>query len=195
MTNGRRRRRLTIPNALSLLRILVAPGLVVLAASDRRLEVVALFVAMTVSDWIDGKLAIWLDQRSDIGPRLDSVGDAVMYVALLVSAYLLEGDRVLSEWPWIAVPIVAYLAAGALSLAKFGRWPNHHTRMAKVSWGLMLVGAIAFLGGWSRWPLRVALAGATLASAQSALITGILQEWRADVPSVSAARDLRRSGP
>lgn len=192
-SRDRRHRRLTIPNALSVFRILGAPALVVLAADDRRDGVVILFVLMTASDWIDGKLAILLDQRSDIGPRLDSAADILMYLALLAAAVLLDGARLATESPWIAAPIVFYLAAGALSLKKFGRWPHHHTRLAKMSWGLMLIGAVAFLGEWSRWPLRVALIGGALASMQSMRITHILAEWREDVPSVSAARRIRHT--
>ena len=188
-----RRQRVTLPNAICLVRILAAPGLVVLAASDRRSEVVALFLAMAVSDWIDGKLALLLDQRSEIGPWLDSVADGVMYTALLVSAVVLDGDRLLTQWPWIVLPIATYVAAGLFSLAKFRRWPNHHTRMAKISWGLMLVGAVAFLSAWSLWPLRAALVGATMASVQSMMITRVLPEWRTDVLSVSAARIIRRT--
>jgi CDP-diacylglycerol--glycerol-3-phosphate 3-phosphatidyltransferase len=192
-TNGVGRQRVTIPNAICLARILAAPGLIVLAASARRSEVVMLFLVMAASDWIDGKLAVALDQRSEIGPWLDSVADAVMYTALLIAAILLEGDRLRSEWLWVVVPVALYLIAGASSVAKFGRWPNHHTRMAKISWGLMLVGAVAFLGAWSLWPLRAAFIGATLASVQSMMITRILPEWRPDVPSVSAARAFRGS--
>jgi len=192
--SSRWRRRLTIPNALSLFRILAAPWLVVLASTDRRVEVVVLFVVITASDWLDGKLAVLLDQRSDIGPRLDSAADLLMYGSLLMSAVLLDGNRLASEWAWIAAPIAAYLAAGALSLLKFGRWPHHHTRMAKISWGLMLIGGVTFLLDWSPWPLRVALVGATLASVQSMLITWTLREWRADVLSVTAARRIRESG-
>jgi cardiolipin synthase len=192
-TSRVRRQRVTLPNAICLFRILTAPGLVVLAADDRRWEVLALFLVLAASDWIDGKLAILLDQRSEIGPWLDSVADAVMYTALLVAAVVLDGDRLLTHWPWIALPTVAYLIAGVFSVAKFRRWPNHHTRMAKVSWGLMLAGAVAFLAAWSLWPLRAALVGATMASIQSMMITRILHEWRADVPSASAARFIRRS--
>ena len=186
-----RRQRVTVPNAICLFRILAAPGLVVLAIADRRSDVVVLFLVLAVSDWIDGKLAILLDQRSEIGPWLDSVADVVMYTALLVATVVLDGDRLLTQWPWVGLPIAMYVIAGAFSLAKFRRWPNHHTRMAKISWGLMLAGAVAFLSAWSLWPLRAALVGATVASVQSMIITRILPEWRADVPSVSAARVIR----
>lgn len=185
------RDQLTIPNALSVFRLTAAPFLVVLALADRRTEVVALFLAMTISDWIDGKIAILLDQRSAIGPRLDSVADLLMYSSLLAASVILDGPRLLDEWPWLAAPMAAYLAAGAASLAKFGRWPHHHTRLAKISWGLMLIGAVAFLAMGVRWPLRVALLGAALASVQSAFITRVLPQWQEDVPSVMAARRIR----
>ena len=191
---ARRRRRFTIPNLICLLRILAAPGLVFLAVLDRRSDLVILFLAMTISDWIDGKLAVLLDQRSDIGPQLDSLADATMYGALLIALLLLDGDRVLAESVWIAMAIGAYVIAGIWSVVKFGRWANHHTRMAKVSWGVMLVGVVAFLSQLSSWPLRVGLMGAALASVQSMMITQILPEWRADVSSPAAARRVRQSG-
>ena len=194
MTNDRRilwHQRATIPNALSVFRVVAAPFLVGLALADRRMDVVVLFVAMTMSDWIDGKLAVLLNQRSDIGPRLDSVADLAMYGSLLVAAIILDGPKLVAEWPWLAAPAVAYVAAGAVSLTKFRRWPHHHTRMAKISWGLMLIGAVTYLGWEVRWPLRAALTGAALASAQSLLITWVLPAWREDVSSVAAARRIR----
>lgn len=185
------RQRLTIPNALSVFRIVAAPVLVGLAVSGERNAVVLLFVAMAMSDWIDGKLAVLLDQRSDIGPRIDSAADLMMYGGLLLAAIILDGTRLLSEGAWIALPVLAYLVAGAFSLAKFGRWPHHHTRMAKISWGLMLLGAVVFLGEVSRWPLRVALISAACASGQSVLITRVLPTFLTDIPSVAAARRVR----
>ena len=183
----------TIPNAICLFRILASPCLVLLAMFGRRSDVVALFVAMALSDWIDGKIARWFHQRSKIGPWLDSVSDIAMYSSLLLAVVLLDGPRLGAQWPWVSAPIVLYLAAGAWSWARFGRWPNHHTRMANISWGLMLMGAVAFLGEWSVWPLRVALIGAALASVQSMLITRTLPEYRSDVSSISAARRIARS--
>ena len=130
MTNemdDRWRRRLTVPNALSLFRILCAPVLVMLAVDGQRPGVVVVFVLMTISDWVDGRVARQFNQRSDIGPRIDSIADLLMYVTLLVSAVILDGERLISEWPWIVAPFAAYLTAGMLSVAKFGRWPHHHT--------------------------------------------------------------------
>ncbi|NIP58856.1 MAG: CDP-alcohol phosphatidyltransferase family protein, partial [Gemmatimonadetes bacterium] len=81
---GRRRSFFTIPNVLSGIRILGAPGLVILGGTGRGDPFLALFLFLMATDWIDGKLAIWLDQRSSLGARIDSAADVVMYGSLLV---------------------------------------------------------------------------------------------------------------
>jgi cardiolipin synthase (CMP-forming) len=185
------RRLATLPNLLSLLRLLGALALPLLAADGRRVAVLGVFAAMAVSDWIDGKLAILLDQRSVFGARLDSVADVAMYASLGLATLLLEGERVLAEWPWWSAATLAYLLAGLYGLGRHGRWPSYHTRIAKTSWLLISVGALVFLGGWSPWPLRAGLAIVALGNLESMAITRALPEWRTDVPSIFAARRIR----
>lgn len=185
------RRWLTLPNAIGALRILAAPALVLLALSGRRVEAAVLFALMAVSDWLDGKLAVLLDQRSAIGPALDSVADLAMYGALAAAMIVLEPEALAGDWPWLAVAIAAYVVAGLWSLARFERWAFHHTRTAKVAWLLALVGGVLLVLRGLVWPLKVAVLGATLASVQSVAITSILPEWRADVGSISAAKRVR----
>ena len=69
-------------------------------------------------------------------------------------------------------------------LCKYRRWPSYHTRAAKTSWFLILVGAVCLLGEWTLWPLRVALAAVTLTNLEALLITIVLPTWRADVGSI-----------
>lgn len=165
--------------------------MVVLAASDRRFSVVLLFVLLALTDWLDGKLAVWLDQRSVYGARLDSAADVAMYLGITVAGLLLEGARLAGEWPWIAATVGSYGVAGVYGLSKLGRWPTYHTRTAKVSWLLMLGGIMVFLAGWSVWPMRFALVLVALGNLQSMAITRVLPVWRTDVISISAARRIR----
>jgi peptide/nickel transport system permease protein len=75
---------LTVPNVLGALRFLGSPWLVLLGVAGRETAFLVLFLALTFTDWLDGKLAGWLDQRSKIGPRLDSLADLTMYAALVL---------------------------------------------------------------------------------------------------------------
>ena len=82
----------TIPNIICLLRMLGSIVLVVLAVNGRDQVFLWLFVGLAMSDWVDGKLASLLNQRSVWGPSLDSWADAALYLALLIGAVLLRGD-------------------------------------------------------------------------------------------------------
>lgn len=181
----------TLPNIICVLRMLASPVLVVLAARDERLALVSLFMALTLSDWVDGKLAILLDQRSRLGPYLDSFADLAMYASLLTAMVWIDGDRLLGELPWILVGAASWAAMVAFSFAKFRRWPSVHTRSAKFTWGLAAIGVVTFLGGWAVWPLRLAFASGTLANLHALAILRVLPFWQADVPTLKAARAVR----
>lgn len=192
----------TLPNAICAARIALSPLLVILALRDQRLALLIAYIALTASDWLDGKLAILLDQRSRIGPRLDTIADLVMYASLGVAVLILDGDRLVPEWPWWTTALLTYLIAGAASLAKFRRWPTYHTGLAKVSWFLVLIGASLFVlapSDWLRlgseaagiWPLRLALVTVTLGNLQSLAITRVLPHWASDVRTVADARRIR----
>lgn len=188
---ARSERLLTLPNAICVARLLLSPLMVVFAARDARLALVVLFVALTVSDWIDGKLAVLLDQRSRIGPQLDTVADAAMYGCLIAAAVWLDGDRLAGEWIWLTSMLGSWAVLLIAGLVRFGRWPALHTRAAKLAWGVAAFGAVAFLGGWAVWPLRLALLAVAAANFYALAVLLTLPEWRTDVTSLSQARRLR----
>lgn len=183
----RRRSLLTIPNVLSAIRILGAPGLVFLGGTGRGDEFLALFLFLMATDWIDGKLAVWLDQRSSLGARLDSAADIVMYGSLLVGLVWLEGSILAGEWPWIAAGCASWALSALAGLMKFGKLASYHTRLAKASWLLALLATLALLGWEMIWPFRAAAASVTLTNLEGLAITSVLSESRTDVPSVFQA--------
>ena len=174
----------TIPNIICMLRILGSIVLVVLALAGRDKVFLWLFVALAMSDWIDGKLAKLLNQRSIWGPQLDSTADAALYLALLVGSLVLRREVLQSELIWIIPVVASYALSTVAGFWRYRRWPSYHTRAAKISWFFILVGAVCLLGGWELWPLRVALAAVTLANLEALLITMLSPIWRADVETV-----------
>jgi cardiolipin synthase (CMP-forming) len=72
------------PNLLTLLRICLAPFLVI-AVIDRRFETAfGLFLVAAVTDAMDGFLARWLRQRTMIGQYLDPVADKLLLSSLFL---------------------------------------------------------------------------------------------------------------
>ncbi|PAY18962.1 phosphatidylglycerophosphate synthase [Rhodopirellula sp. SM50] len=158
--------------------------MLVLAWNGRLTGTLVLFLVLTFSDFVDGKLARWLNQRSAIGPKLDSFADAVMYGCLALALIFLRGDLLGQEVLWIAFAIVSYIAAGMFALAKFGQLPSYHTRSAKVAWLMVAIAAVTLLSGGPAWPLRLAMATVVIANLESSCITYLLRQPLTDLPSV-----------
>jgi cardiolipin synthase len=76
----------TVPNALSVLRLLGVPLFLWLLLGPQAdgWAVVVLMVS-GFTDWLDGKLARWLDQGSRIGALLDPAADRLYIVSTLVA--------------------------------------------------------------------------------------------------------------
>jgi phosphatidylglycerophosphate synthase len=100
---------LTIPNLLCLVRLAGSFILVPIAWQGRNEVFLWCFIFLAMTDWVDGKLAILLNQRTVLGARLDSWADAALYVALLFGVVTLYGDSLRSELAWIASALVTYL--------------------------------------------------------------------------------------
>lgn len=103
-------RLLTIPNALSVLRLLGVPlFLYLLLGPHADGWALVVLVAAGLSDWLDGKIARWLDQASRLGALLDPAADRLYILATLVAFVV----RDIVPW-WVAAVLVAReLAVGA----------------------------------------------------------------------------------
>lgn len=178
---------MNLPNVVATLRLALAPGLLVLALGDREGLFLGLFLFLEFSDWLDGKLAAWLDQRTTTGARLDTVADMVLYGALLAGLGILKGELFLREWPWMAPALAGYAASWVLSLVKFGQLPSYHAWSAKVSWFLGLLAVVALFVYGDVLLLRVAAVMVTVANLEAIALTVVLDRARSDVPSVVAA--------
>jgi CDP-diacylglycerol--glycerol-3-phosphate 3-phosphatidyltransferase len=177
-------RLLTVPNALCVVRFAGSWAMLWFAYHGRPRWVVGIFLFLAATDWLDGKLATLLDQRSAIGPKLDTVADVTLYACLLASTLLLHHAVLLDEGAFLIVTVGTYLASCLFSIYKFRRIPSYHTRAAKTCWFLMLVGVLSLFIGWSIWPLRIALIGVTLTNLEAIAITYLATKPLSDIEHV-----------
>jgi cardiolipin synthase (CMP-forming) len=176
-----RHRMVTIPNLICMIRFLGSIGMLWLACLNLARSFALAFTLLSLSDTIDGRLARWLNQRSDFGARLDSFVDSVLYACLFVGMFWLRWDVLKSEAPWWVAAWLSYVITTAAGLWKYGRIPCYHTYGAKTTQWLVLAGALCLLLNISVWPFRVAMLAVILTNLEATAITCCLKEWRADV--------------
>ena len=93
---------MTIPNLITILRVLLVPIFVIYIINDRTLGSLIIFVIASVSDALDGFIAKVFHQKSDLGAYLDPLSDKI----LLVTAYITLA--ILKMIPsWLAVLIIS----------------------------------------------------------------------------------------
>jgi cardiolipin synthase len=93
---------MTIPNFITLVRIILAPVFVIYLISDRLTSALIVFVICTVSDGVDGMVARLFNQKSKLGAYLDPLADKL----LLVTAFLVLSA--MGHLPaWVTVAVIA----------------------------------------------------------------------------------------
>jgi cardiolipin synthase len=111
-----RDRVLTIPNALSVARLLGVPVFLWLVLGPKAdAWAVALLIASAATDWLDGKIARALNQQSRLGEALDPAADRLYIAATLV------GLAVRGIIPWWLVALLAareVIVAAALGVLR-----------------------------------------------------------------------------
>ncbi len=118
---------LTIPNVLSLLRLLGVPVFLwLLLGPHADIAALAVLAGSGISDYLDGKIARWLNQTSRIGVLLDPAADRLYILATLVAFVA----RHIIPW-WLAALIVGRDALLGLCLPvlrrhRYGPPPVHY---------------------------------------------------------------------
>ncbi|MEO0568702.1 MAG: CDP-diacylglycerol--glycerol-3-phosphate 3-phosphatidyltransferase, partial [Pseudomonadota bacterium] len=126
----------TIPNILTVLRLLAAPAVVVMFLYfDRPWAdwfALILFVSAAITDWFDGYLARLWKQTTKLGTMLDPIADKAMVVIALMVITGFSGMD-----PWFLLPATVIMfreifvsglreflgdTAGTLKVTKLAKW-------------------------------------------------------------------------
>ena len=126
----------TLPNILTILRLLAAPAVAVMFLYFTRPYAdwfaLILFVSAAITDWFDGYLARSLKQVTKLGTMLDPIADKAMVVIALM---VIVGYSSMS--PWLVLPATVILfrevfvsglreflgdTAGTLKVTQLAKW-------------------------------------------------------------------------
>ena len=128
---------INIPNALSLARLLLVPVLMYCAYRDMETVFLCLLAASLLTDYFDGYLARKLGQVTELGAKLDSLGDFFTYGVMVLGLMWLWPEVFAEESWFLYLAFFFYLIPTITSLLKYGELPSYHTWAAKISAVLM----------------------------------------------------------
>lgn len=126
----------TLPNLLTVLRLIAAPGLAVMFLYFTRPYAdwfaLVLFLSAAITDWFDGYLARAWKQETKLGAMLDPIADKAMVIIALM---VIVGYSSMS--PWLVLPATLILfrevfvsglreflgdTAGTLKVTRLAKW-------------------------------------------------------------------------
>ena len=151
-------------------------------------------IVMLVSDALDGWLARRLEVTSELGRRLDSVGDYATVLALPLATWWLWPEVVKAEAAWLAVAFAAFFAHTVYAFIRFRIVPAYHTWAAKGVAVLLSIGFVLRFGWGLRWPLHVAVLIQVLVAVEEFAIGRTLPGWSGSVRSYWDARRMGTGG-
>lgn len=173
-----------LPNVLTVLRLLAAPGVAVMFLYFHRpwadWFALTLFVLAAITDWFDGYLARLWKQESKFGAMLDPIADKAMVV---IAIMVITGYNGMN--PWLILPATVILfrevfvsglreflgaAAGNLKVTRLAKWKTT---------AQMVAIAVLFLGTGLSYLNGVAMQGMTPEEYAQAVSAGLADPVRA----------------
>lgn len=172
----------TIPNILSLYRIIIFPFVLWLILSKNE-NLFAVFITISlITDFLDGFIARRFKMQTTIGVKLDSWADLGTYILSFIAIGLFKWQDIKPH------SLVLYVFAGVMALSylavfvKFKGLIGLHTYMFKIT-GYMQGAFIISLFVWGFYllPYYVCLIWGTLACIEEIIIILLLKEPRMNV--------------
>jgi len=151
-----------LPNVITLLRLAAVPVVAWLILQQNWGAACWLFLAAAVSDGVDGLLARWLNQMTQLGAALDSIADKALGVVTLV---MLTLEEAIPMWVTLAILLRdTIIVLGALSyrglaghLEIHPTWLGKTHMFAEFTLLALVLGGLAGLLALDNWLLPLFL--------------------------------------
>jgi len=123
----------SIPNTLSLSRIVLLPFLYFLLFADLKVTMLISYVIIGSTDYFDGKIARRLNQTTDLGKTLDSVADLFFYLSSAFFIYYLFPDVIDANFTLLMIFFGVLILSFVISFVKCNKPLLMHTILLRLS--------------------------------------------------------------
>jgi cardiolipin synthase (CMP-forming) len=123
---------LTLPNIISIYRILISPFIIYFIVTGQETLFAVFLVLNLISDVVDGIVARRLNLESEFGARLDSIADNITYLMGFAGIYVFKLDELLPHLFMFLVFFTMMLSTLLVSFFRFGKVPGFHLYSFKI---------------------------------------------------------------
>jgi CDP-diacylglycerol--glycerol-3-phosphate 3-phosphatidyltransferase len=183
---------INLPNLVSLIRILMAPVLFYFAFTQQPYWYMGVLLFAVFTDVLDGFLARALNQITEVGSRLDSWGDFIIYSTMAICAWILWPNIIQREKLYFFIIVLCFTLPVLVSFIKFRTVSSYHTLSVKVAVAITVISYILLFTEILDWPFRVAALFCLYAAIEEIAITLLIQHELVDVRTVWQALKYKR---
>ena len=128
---------LSIPNILSISRLVLLPYLFFLVFAELKIAMLISYIIIGSTDYFDGKIARKLNQVTDLGKTLDSVADLFFYLATAFFLHYLFPEVIMANFSLLMIFFGVLFLSFVISFIKCGKPLLMHTTLLR--YGAVLV--------------------------------------------------------
>lgn len=181
-----------LPNLVSFIRILMAPVLFYFALAQQPIWFIGTLMFTVFTDVLDGFLARTLNQITEMGSRLDSWGDFVIYSTMAICAWILWPDIIQRELVYFTIIVLSFTLPVFIGYLKFHTFTSYHTWSVKIAVVITVVGYILLFSEILDWPFRIAALFCLYAAIEEIAITMLTRHEHVDVRNVWQAIEFNK---
>jgi len=174
-----------IANIITAIRLLSVPFLVYFAATGKEKEFFYLWIFSVSTDVLDGFVARTFDLKTELGARLDSTADFLIYLTTIYGIYALKWDEFGPYKTAALILLFYFLFVDIFSLLKFGRISSLHLYSWKIG-GLLQFAFVfwLFYKGFDPLLFKIVFAWTSLAFLENLYIQIRMKKYRSNMRHV-----------
>lgn len=176
---------MSIPNYITLFRIVAAPVLWFLLYTDHKSAFTWLLTAAFFTDLIDGVIARKIHKVSALGSKLDSWGDSMTILTGLAGLLYFEWELFKAYGTIVGLVIGLHLLQLVLSLWRYRKPSSFHTYSAKTAaLGIGIFMLLTLHFGFYEWLFYIAIGLLVMDAVEESILIFMLPQWEHDVKGI-----------
>lgn len=176
------KRKLSVPDWLSVYRILSAPLLIVFILFNERMFFGIFLLISFLTDALDGFIARRMKIETQRGAQLDSIGDAVTFLVALVGVFKFEFDFIKEHIILIVLAFGLYVFQLFIAYWRYGMPSSFHTYLAKIAAVFQAIFMVwLFLVRIELWLFYITIILGIIETIEEIILIILFPKWKANV--------------